>query len=176
MKCNYQQTYTYSNVRVTQVEKYGLVPAEKHRKSMERRTSIPTGNFSDFFRWFPIGSCQRAQKIDWNPLEKIRNFSGQNTTSTSSYFRCFPAGPGDFCASFLQDPVAVTFDPSSTTQAVTQNGQNKNRERMSYYTVHISNIYIELCSSYRDLCCTLILLKIMIEKVCRVVFIFIVVQ
>jgi hypothetical protein len=34
----------------TQVEKYGPVPAGKHRKSPERGSSIPTGNFSDFFR------------------------------------------------------------------------------------------------------------------------------
>ena len=33
-----------------QVEKYGPVPAGKHRKSPERGSSIPTGKFSDFFR------------------------------------------------------------------------------------------------------------------------------
>ena len=35
---------------ITQVEKYGPVPAGKHRKSPERGSSIPTGKFSDFFR------------------------------------------------------------------------------------------------------------------------------
>jgi hypothetical protein len=35
---------------LTQVEKYGPVPAGKHRKSLERGSSIPTGKFSDFFR------------------------------------------------------------------------------------------------------------------------------
>jgi hypothetical protein len=34
----------------TQVENYGPVPAGKHRKSLERGSSIPTGKFSDFFR------------------------------------------------------------------------------------------------------------------------------
>jgi len=34
----------------TQVKNYGPVPAGKHRKSLERGSSIPTGKFSDFFR------------------------------------------------------------------------------------------------------------------------------
>jgi len=33
-----------------QVENYGPVSAEKHRKSLERGSSIATANFSDFFR------------------------------------------------------------------------------------------------------------------------------
>ncbi len=88
----------------SQVENYGLVPAGKHRKSLEHGSSIPTGKFSDFFRWFPTGSCWKAHEIDWNPPEKIQKISGWNTASTSGYFRCFPAGSGDFPASFLQDP------------------------------------------------------------------------
>ena len=40
----------YLQTSTTQVEKYGQVPAGKHRKSSERGSSIPTGNFSDFFR------------------------------------------------------------------------------------------------------------------------------
>jgi hypothetical protein len=35
---------------VAQVENYGPVLVGKHRKSLERGSSIPTGNFSDFFR------------------------------------------------------------------------------------------------------------------------------
>jgi len=31
-------------------QKYGPIPAGKHRKSLERGSSIPTGKFSDFFR------------------------------------------------------------------------------------------------------------------------------
>jgi hypothetical protein len=34
----------------TQVNKYGPVPAEKHRNSLEHGSSIPAGKFSDFFR------------------------------------------------------------------------------------------------------------------------------
>jgi hypothetical protein len=37
-------------VFTTQVENYGPIPAGKHRKSLERGSSIPTGNFSDFFQ------------------------------------------------------------------------------------------------------------------------------
>jgi len=34
----------------TQVENDGPVPVGKHRKSLERGSSIPAGKFSDFFR------------------------------------------------------------------------------------------------------------------------------
>jgi len=34
----------------TQVKNYGPFPAGKHRKSLERGSSIPTEKFSDFFR------------------------------------------------------------------------------------------------------------------------------
>jgi hypothetical protein len=34
----------------SQVEKYEPVSAGKHRKSLERGSSIPTGKLSDFFR------------------------------------------------------------------------------------------------------------------------------
>ncbi len=37
-------------VNDAQVEKYGLVPAGKHWKSLERGSSISTGKCSDFFR------------------------------------------------------------------------------------------------------------------------------
>jgi hypothetical protein len=30
-----------------------MYPAGKHRKSLEHGSSIPTGNFSDFFQWIP---------------------------------------------------------------------------------------------------------------------------
>ncbi len=80
------------------------------QKSLKCGSSIPTGNLSNFFRWFPTGSYRKAQEIDWNPPEKIQQISGRNTASTSDYFRCFPAGSSDFSASFLQDPVAVIFD------------------------------------------------------------------
>jgi len=39
-----------SKTKRTQVKNYGPVPAGKHRKSLERGSSIPTGKFSDFFR------------------------------------------------------------------------------------------------------------------------------
>jgi hypothetical protein len=54
----------------TQVENDGPIPAETHLKSLERRSSILPGKFSDFFRWFPTDSCRKAQEIDWNPPEK----------------------------------------------------------------------------------------------------------
>jgi len=42
--------HTQAFHETAQVKNYGPVPAGKHRKSLERGSSIPTGNFSDFFR------------------------------------------------------------------------------------------------------------------------------
>jgi len=42
----------------SQVKKYGPTPARKYRKSLERGSSIPTGNFADFFLQFPAGFCR----------------------------------------------------------------------------------------------------------------------
>ena len=64
-------------------------------------SSTPTGNFSTISRWFLTGSCRKLTGIH---RKKIQQISGWNTASTSGYFRCFPAGSGDFLASFLQDP------------------------------------------------------------------------
>jgi len=87
----------------TQVENYGPVPAGKHRKSLEHGSSIPTGKFSDFFRWFPTGSCRKAHEIDWNLSEK-------NPTNFRSeycfHFRLFLV----LSCRILRDPLAVIFD------------------------------------------------------------------
>ncbi len=93
--------FQMNSFQTTQVENYGPVPAGKHRESLECGSSIPIGNFSDFFRWFPTGSCRKSQEIDWSPPEKIQQISGRNTASISGCFRCFPTGSGDFHASFL---------------------------------------------------------------------------
>jgi len=57
--------------------------------------------FSDDFRPIPAGKLRELTGIHRkkNPIS-----SGRNTASTSGYFQCFPAGSGDFSASFLQDP------------------------------------------------------------------------
>jgi hypothetical protein len=73
-----------------QINKYGPIPAGKHRKSLEPESSIPAG------------SCRNAQEVDRNPPEK----SGQ-----------FPGGillpvPG-ISGVFLQDPVAGIFNLGS---------------------------------------------------------------
>src|SRR5436853_4878595 len=55
-----------SNARIkrdTQVDKYGTVPIRKHRKSLERGSSIPTGKFSDFFRPIPAGKYRKLTGI-----------------------------------------------------------------------------------------------------------------
>jgi hypothetical protein len=74
----------------TQVEKYGPVPAGKHRKSPERGSSIPTENFSDFFR--PV------------PARKHRKLTGIHRKKSNK----FPVGillplPA-ISGAFLQDP------------------------------------------------------------------------
>ncbi len=45
--------------------------------------------FSDFFRWFPTGSCWKAQEIDRNMPEKIRSFFDRNTASIFQRFPMF---------------------------------------------------------------------------------------
>ena len=57
--------------------------------------------FSDDFRPVPTGKQRKLTGIHW---KKVREFSDRNTASTSVYFRCFPAGSGNFPASFLKDP------------------------------------------------------------------------
>jgi hypothetical protein len=72
----------------SQVENYGPVPAEKHRKSLQRESSIPTGNFSDDsgrFLWESTGNWLES-------IGKIQEISDRNPASTSGYFWCFPAG------------------------------------------------------------------------------------
>ena len=97
----------FSNCRwylCSQVKKYGPVPAGKHRKSLEHGSSIPTGNFrifSDDFRPVPAGKHRKLTGIH---RKKIRKFPVGILLPCSGDFRCFPAGSGDFPASFLQDP------------------------------------------------------------------------
>jgi hypothetical protein len=74
-----------------QVENYGPVSAGKHRKSLERGTSIPIRKFSDFSRPVPAGKHKIPVRI-LLPLPAI-----------SGAFLQDPAGSGDFPASFLQD-------------------------------------------------------------------------
>jgi hypothetical protein len=74
-----------------QVNKYGPVPAETHRKSLVHGSSIPAGNcpdFSDHFR--PV------------PVETHRKLTGIQRKNPE-HFRCFPAGSGHSPTSFLPD-------------------------------------------------------------------------
>jgi hypothetical protein len=57
---------------------------------------------SDKFHWFPPGSV-------WKSSEKSGKFQAGILLLCSRYSPCFPAGSGDFPASFLQDPVAGTI-------------------------------------------------------------------
>jgi hypothetical protein len=101
-------------LRIFQVKNYGPVPAEKHRKSPERESNIPTGNFPDFF----------ADAFRPVPVESHRKLTGIHRKKSNK----FPLGillplPAIFGA-FLQDsvtflllshrslrdPVAVIFD------------------------------------------------------------------
>jgi hypothetical protein len=47
---------------------------------------------------------------------KTKNFPAGILLPCSSDFRCFPAGYGDFPASFLQDPVAGIIDLGNQDQ------------------------------------------------------------
>ena len=95
---------------ITQVERYGPVPAGKHRKSMERGSSIPVGNFSDFFP-------ESSDQFLFIPAGNGRKSSGKNPKQFpagillpfSVDFQSFPAGTGDFPASSLPIP-AVSGD------------------------------------------------------------------
>jgi hypothetical protein len=95
-----------SDAMNTQVKKYGPVPVGKHRKSLERGSSIFTGKFSDFFRWFPTSSCRKVQEIDWNlPEKNPKNFRSEYCF----HFRLFPV----LSCRIRWDPVAVIFDLGS---------------------------------------------------------------
>ncbi len=59
-------------------------PVGKHRKSLEHGSSIPTGNFLDFFRWISVNSVWFPAGIGRTSSEKTRKFSGRNTASTKS--------------------------------------------------------------------------------------------
>ena len=83
-----------------QVEKYGPVPAGKHRKSTERGSSIPVGNFSDFFLessdqflFIPAGNGRKSSG------KKPKQFPAGILLPFSVDFQSFPAGTGDFPAS-----------------------------------------------------------------------------
>jgi hypothetical protein len=56
----------------------------KHRKSLEHRSSIPTGNCPDFFRWIPVNFLCFPVGIDLKSSERIRKFPVRNTASTKS--------------------------------------------------------------------------------------------
>ena len=59
-------------------------PAGKHRKSLERGSSIPAGNCSDFFRSIPANFLRFPAGTGRKSSEKIRKISGRNTASTKS--------------------------------------------------------------------------------------------
>ncbi len=56
---------------------------------------------SDFFRWFP---AENHRKLTGIHQKKSGQFPIGILLPCSSDLRCFPAGSGDFPASFLQDP------------------------------------------------------------------------
>ncbi len=77
----------------SQVNNYGPVPAGKHRKSLERGSSIPAGKFSDFsddFRPVPAGKHGKLTGIYWKKSEKF----------SVGILLPFPA----ISVAFLQDP------------------------------------------------------------------------
>jgi len=75
----------------TQVKNYGPVPAGKHRKSLERGSSIPTGNFSDFFR--PV------------PAEKHSKLTGIHRKKSNKFLVGILIPLRTISGAFLQDPV-----------------------------------------------------------------------
>jgi hypothetical protein len=79
-------------------------PSGKHQKSLEHGSSIPAGKFSlfsDDFRPIPVGKHRKLTGIH---RKKSEQFPVGILLPCSSDFRCFPAGSGDFPASFLHDP------------------------------------------------------------------------
>jgi len=57
--------------------------------------------FSDDYRAVPVGKCRKLTGIH---RKKSGQFPAGILLPRSSDFRCFPAGYGDFPASFLQVP------------------------------------------------------------------------
>jgi hypothetical protein len=44
-------------------------------------SSIPTGKFSDFFRWIPVSFLFFSVRIDQKSSEKVQKFYNRNTAS-----------------------------------------------------------------------------------------------
>jgi hypothetical protein len=104
----------------TQVEPYGPETVGSVEFRWFCGSSIPVGNFSDFFRLFPAeilpestGNCQESTGI---------------LLPCSNDLRCFPAGYVDFPASFLQDPAGFSgrnLRPGKFTQSISITKQRK---------------------------------------------------
>ena len=83
----------------SQIGKYGPVPAGKHRKSTERGSSIPVGNFwtffwsSDQFLFIAAGNGQKSSG------KKSKQFPAGILLPFSVDFQSFLVGTGDFPAS-----------------------------------------------------------------------------
>jgi hypothetical protein len=59
-------------------------PARKYRRSLEHGSSIPSGKFSDLFRWIPANFLCFPAGTGRKALEKIRKISSRNTASTKT--------------------------------------------------------------------------------------------
>jgi hypothetical protein len=57
------------------MKRYGQIPAEKHRKSLEHGSSIPLGKFSDFFRRHPTNFLFCPTEIDHKASKKFQKLS-----------------------------------------------------------------------------------------------------
>ena len=78
-------------------------PAGKHRKSLDDGSSIPVENCPDFSGGFLPASCAFLQELTGNHRKKSGKFPTGILLPSSSDFRPFPAGSGEFPASFLKD-------------------------------------------------------------------------
>ncbi len=61
-------------------------PSGKRGKYLEHESSIPAWNFRDFFRWFPDGSCRKAQEFVGIHGKKSEKILDRNTASNYLVF------------------------------------------------------------------------------------------
>ncbi len=105
--------FLFSLTSISQVENYGSVPAGKHRKSLERGSSIPIGKFSHFsdgFRSVPTGKHGKLTGIH---RKKSNKFPVGILLPLPAISLAFLQDPVTFTllsGRILWDPVAVIFD------------------------------------------------------------------
>ena len=103
----------------SRTEKPGSNTYGRNRWDPAKFRFIPEAVFpSKFFSHFPMISDRFLPELTGIHRKKIQQISGWNTTSTSGYFRCFPAGSGDFHASFPAGSCRIRMLESLTRESL----------------------------------------------------------